>query len=51
MGLKEGSKYKDFNITILCCHTFNWKCLVGWGGNNKNFQEEIEDGDNMIDDD
>ena len=19
----------DFNITILCCHTCNWKCLVG----------------------
>ena len=21
----------DFNVTILCGHTFNWKCLIGYG--------------------
>jgi hypothetical protein len=21
---------EDFNVTILCSHVFNWKCLVGW---------------------
>ena len=27
---------EDFNITILCCHTFNQKCLDGWSGNEPN---------------
>jgi len=24
---------EDFNISILCCHTFNQRCLIGWSGN------------------
>lgn len=33
---------QDFNITILCCHTFNWRCLVGWGGHETNQVENEE---------
>ena len=30
----------EFLITILCCHTCNWKCLVGWG---RNESDKVED--------
>lgn len=25
---------EDFNISILCSHTFNWMCLLGWGNDS-----------------
>lgn len=37
---KPWDSNEDFNLTILCSHTFNWKCLLGWGGDKVN-QDEV----------
>lgn len=29
---------QDFNITILCSHTINWRCLLGWENNERGAQ-------------
>ena len=43
----------DFNVTILCCHTFNFKCLVGWGGKDGgvSYGQEAALESNMLEDD
>ena len=30
---------QDFNVTILCCHTFNWRCLIRGGGQESQMVE------------
>jgi len=32
---------EDFLVTILCCHTFNWKCLSAWGDKKEEAELEV----------